>query len=71
MKMYGDMDAQIHVLFTSALGAGQWSASRFCRFTPGERPTVRGWVDPRAGLNDKENWKFLTLLGVERQPLEI
>jgi hypothetical protein len=39
---------------TSALAGGEWSDSRPCRFTPGE-----GWVDPRAGLDDMEKWKFL------------
>jgi hypothetical protein len=26
-------------------------------------------VDPRAGLDDMEKWKFLTLPGLEPQPL--
>jgi hypothetical protein len=28
-----------------------------------------GWVNPRAGLNNMEKWKFLTLLGLELRPL--
>jgi hypothetical protein len=24
-----------------------------------------GWVDPRAGLDDMEKWKFVTLSGLE------
>jgi hypothetical protein len=44
----------------SALVGGQWSASRPCRFIPGERTPythlVRGWVGPRAGLDDVDNW---------------
>jgi hypothetical protein len=43
---------------TSALDEGDWSASRTCRFTPGETaPGTNwrgGWVDPRAGLGDVE-----------------
>jgi hypothetical protein len=35
---------------TSALDEGEWSASRSCRFTPGERALgthyIGGWVDP-------------------------
>jgi hypothetical protein len=26
---------------------------------------IVGWVDPRAGLDDMEKWKFLTLPGLE------
>jgi hypothetical protein len=54
---------------TSALAGDEWSASRPCRFTPRERAAVThgigGWVDPRAGLDDIEKRKFLTLLGLE------
>jgi hypothetical protein len=57
----------------SALAGGEWSASRPCRFTPGERAPgthwIVGWVDPRAGLNDTEKRKFLTLPGLELRPL--
>jgi hypothetical protein len=34
---------------------GEWSASRLCRFNPGERALgtnwMGGWVDPRTGLD--------------------
>jgi hypothetical protein len=44
-----------------------------CRFTPGERaPGTHwrgGWVGPRAGLDKVEKRKFLTLPGLELQPL--
>jgi hypothetical protein len=30
---------------------------------------IGGWVDPRAGLDDMEKRKFLTLPGLEFQPL--
>jgi hypothetical protein len=47
-------------LYVSALVGGEWSASRPCRFTPGERAPgthfIGGWVDPRAGLDDMEKW---------------
>jgi hypothetical protein len=26
---------------------------------------IGGWVDPRAGLDDVEKWKFFTLSGLE------
>jgi hypothetical protein len=58
---------------TSAQVGGEWSASRPCRFTPGERAPgthwIGGWVDPRAGLDDLEKRKFLTLRGLELRPL--
>jgi hypothetical protein len=58
---------------TSALVAGEWSASRPGRFTPGERAPAThwtgGWVDPRSGLDDVEKRKFLTLPGLEIRPL--
>jgi hypothetical protein len=58
---------------TSALAGGEWSASRRGRFTAGERAPgahwIGGWVGPRAGLNDVEKRKFLTLLGLELRSL--
>jgi hypothetical protein len=30
---------------------------------------IGGWAGPRAGLNDMEKWKFLTLPGLELRPL--
>jgi hypothetical protein len=42
-------------------------------FTPGERAPgthwIGGWVGPRAGLDDVEKGKFLTLPGLELRPL--
>jgi hypothetical protein len=68
MKAYGGVDVQTHVLLTSALAGGGWSASRPGRFTPGESArsthSTGGWVDPRATL-DVEKRKFLTLPGLE------
>jgi hypothetical protein len=58
---------------TSALVGGKWSASRPCRFTPGERapryPLNKRLVDPRAGLDNVEKRKLLTLPGLELRPL--
>jgi hypothetical protein len=58
---------------TSALVGGEWSASRPGRFTPGDRAPgthwIRGWVDPRADLDDVEWRIFLTSPGLELRPL--
>jgi hypothetical protein len=73
MKAYGGVDVQTHVFLTSALVGGEWSASRPGRFTPGERAPgthwIGGWLDPRAGLDDLEKRKFLTLPGLQLRPL--
>jgi hypothetical protein len=65
MKAYGAVDVYIHIFFTLALAGGEWSASRPCRFTPGERAPdahwIGGWLGSRAGLDDVEKWKFFTL----------
>jgi hypothetical protein len=57
----------------SALVGGEWLASRPFRFTPRERAPgthwIGGWVGPRAGLDDVEKRKFLTVLGLEHLPL--
>jgi hypothetical protein len=59
MNVYGGVDIQIHIFLTSALVRGEWSASRLCRFTLGERVSgtrwIEGWVGLRAGLDDVEN----------------
>jgi hypothetical protein len=64
MKAYGGVDVQIHIFLTSALVAGEWSASRPCLFTPGERAPgthwIEGWVGPRAGLDGLENILYPT-----------
>jgi hypothetical protein len=39
---------------------------------PGKRPGthfIGGWVDPRAGLDDMEKWKFFNLPGLDLPPL--
>jgi hypothetical protein len=57
---------------TSALGEVEWSDSRPGRFTRGERTSgahwIGGWVDPRAGLDEVEKRKLLTLPGRELRP---
>jgi hypothetical protein len=73
MKGYGGLDVQIHILLTSALIGGEWSASRPGSFTPGEKAPgthwIGGWVNPTAGLKDMKKRKFLTLPGLELRPL--
>jgi hypothetical protein len=60
----GGVDVQIHIFLTSALVGGKWSASR-----PEEGATdthwIGGWEDPRAGIDDAEKKKFLTLPELE------
>jgi hypothetical protein len=73
MKTYGGVHVWIHVFLISALVGGEWSASRPGRFTPEERAPgtqwIGGWVGPRAGLDDMEKRKFLTLSRLELRPL--
>jgi hypothetical protein len=73
MKANAGVDAQIYLFLTLALPGGEWSASRPGRFSPGERAPdthlIEGWVGPRAGLDDVEKRKFLTLPGLELRPL--
>jgi hypothetical protein len=72
MKAYGEVNVQIHIFLTSALAGGGWSASRSCRFTPGERD--RYLVDRRLGgpqsrSGRDEEKKILILPGLELRPL--
>jgi hypothetical protein len=75
MKTCGGVNVYIHIFLTSALIAGEWSASRPGRFTPGERAPsthcIGGWRGggPRAGLDDLEKRKFLILPGLELRTL--
>jgi hypothetical protein len=59
MKAYEGVDVQIHIFLTSTLVGDRWSASRFGRFPPRETAPgthqIKGWVDPRARLDDMEN----------------
>jgi hypothetical protein len=58
MKAYGGVDVYIHTSLTSALVGGEWSASRFGRFTPGKRAHgnhwIEDWMNRRVGLDDVE-----------------
>jgi hypothetical protein len=64
---------KIHIFLISALVGGEWSAPCPGHFTTGERAPgthwIGGWMDTRAGLDDVETTKFLTLLGLELQPV--
>jgi hypothetical protein len=55
---YVGVDVSIYISLTSALVAGEWSASRPCGFTPGERAPcthwIGGWQGPGADLDDVE-----------------
>jgi hypothetical protein len=66
MKGYGEVDVWIHV-FLALVGA-EWSASRPGRFTPSTH-WIGGWMEVRVSLDDMEKIKFLTLPGLELQPL--
>jgi hypothetical protein len=68
MKAYGGVDVEIHIFLTSAQAGGEWSASLPGRFTPSTH-WIGGWMDPRAGLDNVEKRKFLTLPGLELRPL--
>jgi hypothetical protein len=72
MKVYGSGRID-HIFSTSALAGGEWSTLCPSRFTPGERARdthwIGGWVDLRAGPDNLENRKFLTIRGLELRPL--
>jgi hypothetical protein len=57
------MGEWFHIFLISALGGGEWSASRPCRFNPGKTDPDTHWiggsVSPRAGLADIEQRQFL------------
>jgi hypothetical protein len=73
MKVYGEVDVEIHIFLNSTLAGDKWSASCPGRFNPGEITPcthwIGGWVNPRADLDDVENRKFLTLPGLELRTL--
>jgi hypothetical protein len=69
MKTYGGVDVYIHVFLTSAIGGGEWSASRHALInaggkTPPDTHRIKGWVDLRAVEKI-----FLTLSGLEHRIL--
>jgi hypothetical protein len=67
MKAYGGFDIYSHVSLTTALIAGEWSASRPDRFTPEERAPGTLWrgglMGPRASLDDVEKRKLFPPTG--------
>jgi hypothetical protein len=69
MKMYEIVVVQVHVFLTSAVVGGEWSASRLGHIAPRERAPgthcTGSWVGPRAGLDNMEKRKFLTLPELE------
>jgi hypothetical protein len=71
MKAYGEVDVEIHIFLTSALAGGVSFTPR--SLYPGKRAPgtswIGGWVDARAGLDDVEMKKFLTLSGLELRTL--
>jgi hypothetical protein len=73
MKACGGVGVWTHIFLSSALAAGERSASRPGRFTPDERAPgiywIVGWVDPRASLDDME--KTLDLTGTNSNPLAL
>jgi hypothetical protein len=73
MKAYGGVGVYTHIYLTSPLDGAEWLGSRPGRFTSEEKYPgthwIGGWVGPRAGLDDSEKRKFLTLPGLELRPL--
>jgi hypothetical protein len=57
---------------TSGLVGDEWTASHPGRFTPGERAPgthwIGGWVGSRAGLDDVDKRRLLTLAGLNSDP---
>jgi hypothetical protein len=74
MKTCGGENVLTHVFLTLALVRDEWSASRPCLFSPGENVfgtnLIGGWMCLRAGLDDMEKWKFLTLPRIELWPVD-
>jgi hypothetical protein len=67
------VNVEIHIFLTSVLAGGEMVSFTPRPLYPWERPPsthlIGGWVDLRAGLDDVEKRKFLTLLGLELRPL--
>jgi hypothetical protein len=63
---HGGVEVQLHTFLTLALDGGKWSASRSCRYNPGEMipgtQCIGRWVGPRAGVKVTEK-NLLPLLG--------
>jgi len=69
MKTYGGVEKQLRTFLTSALNAGDWSATRPGRFTAGERTAGIHWlgsrIGRRTGLDAEVKRKNLPLPGIE------
>jgi hypothetical protein len=69
MKAYEGVDVLVHIIFTSALVGGEWSAPRPGRFSPRKRAPgnhwLGGWMGPRTDLGCMEKRNFLTVPGLE------
>jgi hypothetical protein len=68
MKTYWRVELLLHILLTSALDGGEWSASHPDCFTPpGKKPNttllIRIWVDTRAGVDAVVKRKILAPSG--------
>jgi len=49
MKIYGEVEVQLHGFLTSALEGGEQSASHPCHFTPRERASSTQWISGCVG----------------------
>jgi hypothetical protein len=68
MKMYGEVDVEIHIFLTSVLVGDVISFKPRQLYRQGKRPGTTwtgSWVDPRARLDEVEKRIFLTLPGLE------
>jgi hypothetical protein len=67
MKAYWGVEVYPHAFFTLALDGGEWSASRFGRFTSRERAPgthwIGSWVGSRAGLDAVVKRKIPRIVG--------
>jgi hypothetical protein len=63
MKVYGGVVVSIHIFLTSTLAGGEWSASRPCRFTPGERAPDTRWLGSRVGPRRRGEEQILDPIG--------
>jgi hypothetical protein len=66
IKTYGGVAIKLHYLLTSALGGGEWSASRPGRFNAGEislgTQGKESCVSPRSGLDELAKEKSIHCL---------
>jgi hypothetical protein len=71
MKTCGGVDiySQIHIFLTSVLAGGEWPASRPGRFTSLPKGKDPRYPLHRAGLENMEERKFVTIPGPELRPV--